>query len=79
MTTKQCVFGAELYAVTLAVDFVCYKDSNFIIFLDSMCSLEGLNGFKLQLAVVLCKCVISMQSVYSVVLFFQIDIRSRTI
>ena len=45
-----CEHRAELYAITLAMYFVRRsRDSNFVIFSDSMSSLEALNRFKLEL------------------------------
>jgi len=51
---KASIFRAELYAITLAMDFIRHsKHTKFIIFSDSKPSLEALNGFKIELNLVL--------------------------
>jgi len=51
---RASIFTAELYAITLAMDFIRHsKDTKFIVFSDSKSSLEALNGFKIELDVVL--------------------------
>ena len=53
LPNNASIFSAELHAVTLATDFFRHrKDSNFIIFSDSLSSLEALSGFKLELDLV---------------------------
>ena len=53
LPNNASIFRAELYAVTLAMYFVrCSRNSNFVIFSDSMPSLEALDGFKLELDLV---------------------------
>ena len=43
------IFRAELYALLLAIDVVRRsKEKNFVIFSDSMSSLESINGFNLD-------------------------------
>ena len=43
------IFRAELYALLLAIDVVRRsKEKNFVIFSDSMSSLQSINGFKLE-------------------------------
>jgi len=45
---------AELCAISLAMDFIRHsKDTSFIIFSDSKSSLEALNGFTIELDLVL--------------------------
>ena len=44
------IFTAELYAITMALNIIyCKKESKFIIFSDSMSSLQTLKGFKLEI------------------------------
>jgi len=51
---KASIFRAELYAVTLAMDCICHsKDTKFIVFSDSMSTLEALGGFKIEFDLVL--------------------------
>ena len=51
---KTSIFRVELYAITLAVDFIRpSKHTKFIVFSDSKSSLEALNGFKIELDLVL--------------------------
>ena len=51
---KASISRAELYAITLAMDFIRHsKDTKFIVFSDSMSSLEALNGFKIEVDLVL--------------------------
>ena len=54
LPNKASIFRAELYAITLAMDLIrrC-RDTKFIIFSDSMSSLEALSGFKTELDLVL--------------------------
>jgi len=53
LPNNASIFRAELYAVTLAVYFVRRsRNSNFVIFSDSMSSLEALNGIKFELDLV---------------------------
>ena len=43
------IFRAELYALLLAIDVVRRsKEKNFVIFSDSMSSLQSINGFNLE-------------------------------
>ena len=43
------IFRAELYALLLAIDVIqCSKEKNFVIFSDSMSSLQSINGFNLE-------------------------------
>jgi len=43
------IFKAELYGLLLAIDVVrCSKEKNFVIFSDSMSSLQSINGFNLD-------------------------------
>ena len=43
------IFRAELYAIQLAIDVVRRsKEKNFVIFSDSMSSLQSINGFNLE-------------------------------
>ena len=54
LANKASIFRAELYAITLAMDFIHRsKDTKFIVFLDSLSSLEALNGFKIEVDLVL--------------------------
>jgi len=51
---KASIFRAELYAISLVMDFIRHsKDTRFIVFSDSKSSLEALNGFRIELDVVL--------------------------
>jgi len=51
---RASIFRVELYAITLAMDFIRHsKDIKFIVFSDSKSSLEALNGFKIELDLVL--------------------------
>ena len=47
------IFRAELYAISLALNIIhrC-RDKDFIIFSDSMSSLQALSGFKLEIDLV---------------------------
>ena len=50
LANKAGIFRVELYAVTLANDFIRRgKDTKFIVFSHSMSSLEALNGLKIEL------------------------------
>ena len=54
LANKASIFRAELYAITLAMDFIRRsKYTKFIVFLDSLSSLEALNGFKIEVDLVL--------------------------
>jgi len=49
LPNKASIFRAELYAITLAMDLIRRsEDTKFLIFSDSMSSLEDLNGFKVE-------------------------------
>ena len=49
LSDTASVFRGELYALSLAVDVVrCSKEKNFVIFSDSMSSLQSINGFNLD-------------------------------
>jgi len=51
---RASIFRAELYAITLAMDFIRRsKDTKLIVFSDSKSSLKALNGFEIELALVL--------------------------
>ena len=51
---KASIFRAELYTISLAMDFICHsKDTRFIVFSDSKSSLETLDGFKIEVDLVL--------------------------
>ena len=53
LPNKASIFRAELYAITLAMDLIrSSKDTKFVIFSDSMLSLEAFNGFKIELDLV---------------------------
>jgi len=50
LTNTASIFSAELYAISLALAVICHsKDNNFVIFSDSMSSLQALSGFKLEI------------------------------
>ena len=50
LPNNTSIFRAELYAIMLAMRLICKrKEKNFIIFSDSMSSLQALNVFKLEL------------------------------
>jgi len=54
LANKASILRAVLYAITLAMDFIRRsKDTKFIVFSDSMSSLEAPNGFKIELDLVL--------------------------
>ena len=54
LADKASIFTAELYTLTLAMDSICHsKDTKFIVFSDTMSSLVALNGFKIELDLVL--------------------------
>jgi len=56
LANKASIFRAELYAITLAMDFIRRsKDTKFIVFSNSMWSLQALNGFKIEVDLVLIK------------------------
>ena len=47
------IFRAELYAITMAFNIIyCRKENNFIIFSDSMSSLQAVKSFRLELDLV---------------------------
>jgi len=53
LPSKASIFRAELHAISLALSPVRHsKEKNFIIFLDSMSSLEAISGFKLEIDIV---------------------------
>jgi len=53
LPNKASIFRAELHAISLALDVIRHsKEKNFIIFSDSMSSLEALTGFKLEIDIV---------------------------
>ena len=56
MGSEMCIrdsFRAELYAISLALAVIRHrKEKNFIIFSDSMSSLEAISGFKLEIDIV---------------------------
>ena len=53
LPNNASISRAELCAITLAMYFVCRsRNSNFVIFSDSMSSLEALNGVKFKLDLV---------------------------
>jgi len=53
LPNNASIFRAEHYAVTLSLGVICHcKDKHFMIFSDSMSSLEALSGFKLELDLV---------------------------
>ena len=50
LPNNTSIFRAELHAIMLAMRLICKrKENNFIIFSDSMSSLQALSGFKLEL------------------------------
>jgi len=50
---KSSIFRAELHAISLALAVIHHsKEKNFIIFSDSMSSLEAISGFKLEIDIV---------------------------
>ncbi len=54
LPNSSSIFRAELYAITLALGLIRRsQETNFIIFSDSMSSLEALNSFKVDLDIVL--------------------------
>ena len=53
LPNKASIFRAELHAISLALSLICRsKEKNFIIFSDSMSSLEAISGFKLEIDIV---------------------------
>ena len=53
LPNKASIFRAELYAISLALSLIRRtKEKNFIIFSDSMSSLEAISGFKLEIDIV---------------------------
>jgi len=53
LTDKSSIFRAELHAISLALAVIRRtKENNFIIFSDSMSSLEAISGFKLEIDIV---------------------------
>jgi len=54
LANKASIFRAELYAITLAMDFIRRsKYTKFIVFLDSLSSLEALSGFNIEVDLLL--------------------------
>ena len=50
---KASIFRAELHAISLALSLIRRsKEKKFIIFSDSMSSLEAISGFKLEIDIV---------------------------
>jgi len=50
LPNNTSIFRAELHAIMLAMRLIRKrKEKNFIVFSDSMSSLQALNGFKLEL------------------------------
>ena len=53
LPNNASIFTAELYAISLALAVIRRrKEKNFIIFSDSMSSLEAVSGFKLEIDIV---------------------------
>ena len=53
LTNNASIFRAELYAISLVLAVIRRrKEKNFIIFSDSMSSLEAVSGFKLEIDIV---------------------------
>jgi len=53
LPNKSSIFTAELHAISLALAVIRRsKEKNFIIFSDSMSSLEAISGFKLEIDIV---------------------------
>ena len=53
LPNKASIFRAELHAISLALSLIRRsKEKNFIIFSDSMSSLEAISGFKLEINIV---------------------------
>jgi len=53
LPNNASIFTAELYAISLALAVIRRrKEKNFIIFSDSMSSLEAISGFKLEIDIV---------------------------
>jgi len=53
LPNKSSIFTAELHAISLALAVIYRsKEKNFIIFSDSMSSLEAISGFKLEIDIV---------------------------
>jgi len=53
LPNKSSIFRAELHAISLALAVIVRsKEKNFIIFSDSMSSLEAISGFKLEIDIV---------------------------
>ena len=53
LPNKASIFRAELHTISLALSLIRRsKEKNFIIFLDSMSSLEAISGFKLEIDIV---------------------------
>ena len=53
LPNKASIFRAELHALSLALSLIRRsKEKNFIIFSDSMSSLEAISGFKLEIDIV---------------------------
>ena len=50
---KASIFRAEIHAISLALSLIRRsKEKNFIIFSDSVSSLEAISGFKLEIDIV---------------------------
>ena len=53
LPNKSSIFRADLHAISLALAVIVRsKEKNFIIFLDSMSSLEAISGLKLEIDIV---------------------------
>ena len=53
LPNKSSIFRSELHAISLALAVIRRsKEKNFIIFSDSMSSLEAISGFKLEIDIV---------------------------
>jgi len=53
LPSNASIFRAELYAISVALNIICRcRDTDFIIFSDSMSSLQSLSGFKLEIDLV---------------------------
>jgi len=53
LPNKASIFRAELHAISFVLSLIRRsKENNFIIFLDSISSLEAISGFKLEIDIV---------------------------
>ena len=53
LPNKASIFRAELHAISLALSLICRsKEKNFIIFSESMSSLQAVSGFKIEIDIV---------------------------